>query len=248
MLLEMHRIFKRKVSVLVYLGGLLMLLRPLLVQITSLWRYTFHEIYLAAFATGVFTPFAALFPAVVFAAAFAEDHDSGTIRMCMMRIGRKGYAGRRVMTAIIGGGLMMASYVVLVLIFGAVFAGKAGTTESAQLIDSTLWGRYEILTRYGGAGMYAGKTALAFLFGAVWALFGLVVSALTVNIYIAAIVPLGVYMALWYFLPGSPLNPVYLLRGDSKILPSLGFAFFIQMLAIVCLAVLSEVIILRRVR
>ncbi|MBQ6602584.1 MAG: hypothetical protein IJH99_04205 [Eubacterium sp.] len=243
---ELRRTLKRKVPLLAFFGGLAMLLHPLLRLITSLGRYTLHECYMFAFATGDFTPFAAFFPAVMFATVFAEDYASGGIRMCMFRTGRMGYIRQRILTTIMGGGFSMAAYVILVLLFSAAFVRQPGTAESADLLSRTLWGRYEFLTDYGGAGMYACKIVLAFLFGAVWALFGLAVSALTANIYCAVIVPLGVYMGLWYFLAGNPFNPIYLLRGDTTILPSVGFIFAVQLAAMAVLAAVSGLLIYRR--
>ena len=241
----MRRIWRRKVSVLVFLGGLLMLLRPLLVQLPDLSRYSFFELYMFAFAAGDFTPFAALFPSAVISTVFAEDYLSGTIRMAMIRTGRKRYARNRIISTIVLGGGMMALYVILVLIVGAIFA-KSPDSAEGYAKTLTLWGRYDLALRYGGALMYAGKVLLAFLFGAVWGLFGLVVSVVTTNVYSTAIVPLGVYMALWYFLDMNPLNPIYLLRGDSTILPSIGFVFAVQLSAVAALSILSGFLMLRK--
>ena len=246
---ELRRTLKRKVPLLAFFGGLAMLLHPLLVQPQFLSRYTLHEIYMQAFGIGDFTPFAAFFPAVMFATVFAEDYGSGCIRMCMLWTGRMGYIRRRILVTIVGGGSAMAAYVPLVLLFGAAFARQPTAADHSyltELLNMTLWGRYAFLTGNGGAGMYLCKIVLAFLFGAVWALAGLAASALTANRYSAVIIPLGVYMAMWYFLALNPFNPVYLLRGDSLYLPSIGFIFAVQLSAMAALAAMSGLLIYRR--
>ena len=125
----------------------------------------------------------------------------------------------------------MSAVVSAVMVVCALLANEPETAQTTDFLKSTIWARMGIVTLYGGSLYVALKLVLGFLFGAVWALVGLVVSVLFTNQYITYIAPFVIYQILWFLLEGSALNPVYMLRGDSNYIPSFSFILIYQGIA-----------------
>lgn len=122
---------------------------------------------------------------------------------------------------------MMAFVFGVVILICAGLANLPETAETAAFMRKTIWAEMGLVVEHPVLlGML--KILLAFLFGAVWAMVGLVVSVLCANPYITCIAPYVLYQVLWLLLEGSALNPVYYLRGDSDFIPSFWFAVVYQ--------------------
>lgn len=66
----------------------------------------------------------------------------------------------------------------------------------------------------GGLLVLGLKLILAFVFGFLWALVPLAISAWVPNRYVTLIAPFVLYQCMWALLSGTPFNPVGLLRCD----------------------------------
>lgn len=192
-----------------------------------------------------FTPFACLFPLLPFSLSFVDEYNSGYVRFCVIRERRGSYVWRKLVINALVGGLMMA------LAFGITFLAGIWISfptkgDASGFYECTIW--YPLLSVGGGKLVLFLKTGLAFLFGAVWSSVCMAVSAVAMNRYVALVGTFVLYQLLWNFLPGSPINPVYLLRGDNGVYVSSANPALIQGMTLVIVLLVSGALLQRRVR
>lgn len=158
-----------------------------------------------------FTPFAAIFPLIPYATSFVDDVQSGYIKSILMRTGMKRYAKMRIMSVAVSGGLTI--FLPFLMIFAIISViGVPTTSENvSEVFLHLIWSPY--VTVGGGILVMTAKLLLAFLFGAVWSLLGLLISTIVSNRYVTIIAPFVIYQALWILMPPQ-LNPLIFLRGD----------------------------------
>lgn len=209
--------------------GLLFILRPFF-EAYQVWERMSPVLLLSLpFGSSDFTPFAAIFCVLPFADSFCVDADSNFANSIVLRVGGRRYALQRCITVAISGAVVMGT-IVLVTIMSCVFAaGLPETAESADFMRNTIWARMNVILTFNGTLFYAGRLLLAALFGALWALVGLAISTVLTNRYVTLVAPFILYQVLWYLLSESPINPVYLLRGDDQRIPSLAFVVMYQL-------------------
>jgi len=165
-----------------------------------------------------FTPFAAIFPVLIYSTMFCEEYNCGFIKSIILRIGGKKYILSRIFaTAISGAATIGISFLLLSVCLLVI--GVPATRENAQAFTNTIWWPYVQIG--GGALVLLGKIVLGLLFGAVWGLVALYVSTIFANRYVTLIAPFVIFQALWIIFQRIPyLNPLLLLRGDF---PATGF-------------------------
>jgi hypothetical protein len=165
-----------------------------------------------------FTPFASLFAVLPGSASFCDDYNSGYIKNIAIRVGWKRYAkGRIVSTAVSGGlaiALPMAILFIIVLLGALPTTGIQNYAEESGFYANSIW--ENLVYVGGGAYVLFLKTILGFVFGMVWALVGLAISAYIPNKYVTFLAPFVLYQALWVLLRKQWFNPVYLVRGDGS--------------------------------
>lgn len=227
--------------------GLALFLHPLLLSSES-WK-SYSPMQLLALPLGIsdFTPFAAVFCVLPFADSFCEDYKSGYYNQISLRTGVKKYALSRCATVAVSGAIPMGIFMLVAIVLSRLVAGQIDTVEATAFLGSTIWAKANIILPYSGLILYAFRILLAVLFGALWALVGLLISTLVMNRYITLIMPFVIYQALWYFLDGTIINPVYLIRADHAAIPSLGFVIIYQTIWLAVLATLSVLGIRKRV-
>jgi len=165
-----------------------------------------------------FTPFAVIFPVLIYSTMFCEEYNSGFIKSIILRIGGKKYMLSRIFaTAISGAATIGISFSLLSVCLLVI--GVPTTRENVQAFTNTIWWPYVQIG--GGALVLLGKIVLGAMFGAVWGLVALYVSTIFANRYVTLIAPFVLYQALWVIFQRIPyLNPLLLLRGDY---PATGF-------------------------
>ena len=210
--------------------------------------YSPMQLLVEAVAGSDFTPFAAIFCVLPFADSFCDDLNSGYLNAIIGRIGSRCYAFKRCASVAISGGLV-TSFIMLLTILVCVLSGMIPDTEETIMpLMNSIWGRMGIVLTANGAVMYTLRILTAFLFGELWALVGLTVSVCLPNRYVTLIAPFVIYQGLWYFLEEKAINPVYMFRGDSNFIPSLGFLIGYQLLCIAVCTAISAIGITRRVK
>lgn len=242
---DMKRMFHGAGFYLAFLISLLILLRPLKEAIFEKADGTFFQFLSVPLALSDFTPFAALFCVIPYAWSFCEDYNTGYIKNIISRIGIKKYSLQRCFTVMLSGGILMASIILTVCLICAGLATMPEISESAAFLSRTIWADLNLLFVADGLAVVGLRVLLAFLFGSLWSLSGLVVSVLITNRYITLIAPFVVYQILWFLLEGNAFNPVYQLRGDSNYLPSLWFVLGYQ-ICLIALCILFSCVGIRK--
>lgn len=161
-----------------------------------------------------FSPFAAIFPVLAYAAVYCEEYNSGYLRMILHRTGYAGFMKVRAVTVACSGGMMImlpiTAVCLMVYIGGA--PGIPADSDEGLLAGTKIM---EALIKYGDWYVVAGKVVLGFLFGALWALVGFAFAVWIPNRYVSLLAPFILYDTLWLFIGNRPFNPVYLLSGDD---------------------------------
>lgn len=227
--------------------GLLFILRPFFEAYQVWHRMTPALLLSLPFGSSDFTPFAAIFCVLPFSDSFCEDYNSGYVNAIALRTGVKKYSIRRCASVALSGGAVMGLIVTVTIILCAAAAGLPETAESADFMRHTIWARMDIILPFNGLFFYTGRVLLGILFGMLWALVGLLISTLVTNRYVTLVAPFVLYQALWYLLSLTPINPVYLLRGDDGRIPSLAFVVIYQSALILLCALVSSYGIRRKV-
>lgn len=174
-----------------------------------------YFIMIEVFAASGFTPFAAIFPGLAYAAVYCEEYSSGYIKMIYSRMLPGKFALTRIVTVALSGGTMLAVPFIIVLGIAYCFGIPGIPTGSDEgLLAGTALVFY--IENYGEWYIFLWKVILGFLFGGIWALAGLAFAVWFSNKYVALIAPFVLYEAMWLALGElSVLNPMYLMRGDD---------------------------------
>lgn len=161
-----------------------------------------------------FSPFAAVFPVLAYAAAYCEEYNSGYLQMILHRTGYAGFLRVRAVTVACSGGMLIAlpvAIVCLIVYIGGAPGLPAGS-DSDILSGSKI---IEAIAKYGDWYVVGGKVVLGFLFGALWALVGFAFAVWIPNRYVSLLAPFILYDTLWLFIGFRSFNPVHLLSGDD---------------------------------
>lgn len=161
-----------------------------------------------------FSPFAAVFPVLAYAAVFCEEHNSGYLRMILHRTGFAGFMRVRAVTVACSGGLMIAAPIaaVCLIVYMGGAPGIPADSDEGLLAGTKI---IEAIIKYGDWYVVGGKVVLGFLFGALWALVGFAFAVWIPNRYVSLLAPFILYDTLWLFIGNRFFNPVYLLAGDD---------------------------------
>lgn len=243
---DLARIFRSWRIYIAAFAGLLLMTRPVILELKYRAGYSPMQLLVNAVAGSDFTPFAVIFCVLPFAESFCEDLNSGYLNAVICRIGIRRYALKRCASVAVSGGIV-ASFIMLFTILLCVAAGALPDTEETIMpFMNSVWARMGIVLTANGAVMYILRVFTAFVFGAVWALVGLAVSVCMPNRYITLLAPFIIYQGLWYLLSEKAVNPVYLFRGDSNYIPSFGFLLGYQLFWIGVCAAISAIGMARR--
>lgn len=247
---EIKRILIRPALYISILLGLLILNRPLFENIISgtIGEGSISQFLSVPFALSDFTPFATVFCVLPYADSYCEDYNSGYYRFTVCRLGSKKYAYLRSVNVALSGGLVMASIILITILFCGSLANLSDTSDRIEFMRNSIWVRSGIIYVMNGIPYLALRVVFGFLFGCVWALVGLFISTILTNKYVTYIAPFVLYQLLWFVLAETKWNPVYLLRGDSGFIPSISFVLIYQTVVIILLLVVSSLLIRRKVR
>lgn len=158
-----------------------------------------------------FTPFAGIFPCLPYSLRFVDEFNSGYIRFLLTRESRSDYIWKKILvTALAGGTMMLAAFTIVFI--ASLLLGNPTVSDASGFYSMSPW--YPFLTIWGGKVVLLLKLVLSFLFGCIWSMVCLLVSAVFMNRYVAFVGTFVIYQGLWQLLPGNLFNPVYLLRGD----------------------------------
>jgi len=199
---------------------------------------------------GLFAPFLAVLPA---ATLFCDDYNSGYIIPVIGRSGQKRYVAESISCVTLSGGLALLIPCFIAYTF-FLFNGKLNTHENmyngySTVFDETVYS--EIQYVWGGLFLYVLLLALAFLFGAVWALAGYLTSTITTNRYITLAAPFVIYftshLVLYRtntFLLFSPINMIF---PDGVFIPHPVFPFIYQIVLLLFFSFCSVGLIRRKI-
>lgn len=195
------------------------------------------SIIASARAFGIIGPYAPVFAIVPYSASIVEEVRSGYMKYVLLRMHRRDYALQKMISASVSGAfaLMIPFFI---LFFMAVLNG--GLSDMVVCPDFYLYTVWEnIFLNYGGLIVLTYKLLLVGLFGAIWALVGLVCACISNNRFITVVLPFVWYQASWMIFSESPYCPIHLLSADDIDLPSLSSVFVIDLSAILALLVIS---------
>lgn len=169
------------------------------------------EIIIDAMSLSGFGPFAAVFPAMGYSSQFAQEYNSGYLKMITSRMSWKQYGRIRILSVGLSGGLIMAVPFSVLMVYAYV----VGVHEVPEFVKGFVMGWY--LENYGSGYVLGLKVLLGFLFGVMFSLISLAFAVWSANRYVAMIAPFILYEALWALLPLKVmfLNPIYMVRGDD---------------------------------
>lgn len=175
--------------------------------------YLYYVATMMAFSG--FTPFACVYPALANAISFCDEYNNGYLPFILHRSGIKHYYFSKIGGVGIIGGLTI--FIPMFLAFLAIVMFSAPLTDltnfSAEgFYFETMWEEYLLMGK--GLLIMGMKLVLGFVFGFLWALVPLAISAWIPNRYVALIAPFVLYQSLWSLLTDSFFNPLYLLRCD----------------------------------
>lgn len=246
-LAECRRLFgSTKLYISLFIGTILFL-HPLVSNYVSWQFFTPIELLSFPLATSDFTPFASVFCVLPYVDSFCEEYNSGYYRFIIHRMGANRYAAIKCSVVAFSGALVMTVYMSFAIILSSICAGKVDDIDSVAFMQHTVWGKSNILLLCNGKIYYLLRILVAAMFGAVWALIGLLIASIITNKYIALVIPFVIYQFLWYSLSKAAINPVYLLRADDIRIPSLSFVIIYQTVWIMILSFLSVYCIKKRV-
>ncbi len=227
--------------------GFFVLVRPL-IDIWGTWQYyTPMELLSLPLGSSDFSPYAAIFCVLPFADSFCDDYISGYGRFITLRCGKKKYSVCRCFSVALSGGIVISTIMAMTIALCFLLAGQQETTDSMSFLSSSVWYKLGIVSPESVGIMCMLHIAVAFLFGALWALVGLSVSVIVPNQYVTLAAPFVLYQFLWFVLNESPLNPVYQFRGDSNFIPSFWFLILYQTMLITLCSLFSILGIRKRV-
>lgn len=193
-------------------SAMLIIMRGLIENSNLDGSISMYELILNAMALSGFGPFAAIFPVLAYSTSFCGEYRSGYLKLLLSRMSWKKYAATRILTTALAGGMVIA-LPFAVMCATAYHYGVHGLPQNGMYAGTNV--AYYI-QHYGDFYVMAGKVILGFLFGAMWALFGMAFAVWSGNKYVTLVAPFVLYEVMWLFLDFAPyLNPIRLYRGDS---------------------------------
>ncbi len=227
--------------------GFFVLIRPL-IDIWGTWQYyTPMELLSLPLGSSDFSPYAAIFCVLPFADSFCDDYSSGYGRFIAIRCGKKKYSLCRCFSVALSGGFVISTIMAATEVLCFLLAGQQETADSMSFLSASVWYKLGLVSPENVGVMCVLRIAVAFLFGALWALVGLCVSVIVPNKYVTLAAPFVLYQFLWFVLSESPFNPVYQFRGDSNFIPSFWFLIMYQTILIAFCSLFSVAGIRKRV-
>lgn len=205
------------------------------------------ELITDMFASSGFTPFAVVICLLPYSTIFCDEYRSSAARYAIVRTSRRAYAVGKIVSVCLSGVVVMT--VAASVVFAVAFAIGSRSPDASVpdwFINAPQWAKYGQNRQWGAIAGY--KIIFAALFGGVWALAGLLCSAVFLDRFVGLVVPFAIYQGLWGLLDKSPFNPVRLLRGDATQIQSVGFVIGVQSCAILLLGIASFLVINRRCR
>ena len=225
---DFRRIFSSWQVYVSIIGGLILILHPVLLS-SHIWELaTPLELFSIAMGISDFTPFAVIFAVLPYGASFCVDCQTEYANSIVSRIGFRKYAFGRWASVSLSGALVMGVMMSAAIVFCQIVSGAPETEESASFLGTGPWAIGNLPLAAHGLWFYILRVLLAMLFGSLWAAVGLIVSAIISNPYAALVLPFIIYQILWYLLELSIFNPLYYFRADYEGIPSLLFAFCFQ--------------------
>jgi hypothetical protein len=191
-------------------------------------------------------PFAALFCILPYSMSFCDEYNSSFTKNILLRTTTGRYAFSKILSIGFSGGLTIALVFSIVFVIAVIRGGPVTQDTLPGFYDMSIW--RDMALNSGGYMVLLWKLVLGFLFGIVWALLGLLMSCLFMNRFISILVSFCIYQSLWMVLSGRWYNPVYLLRGDGYLIPSLGHVVGAQLAIIMFAALISFIGVTRRCR
>lgn len=174
-------------------------------------------------AVSGFTVFLPVFPVLGYASRFCGEYESGYYRLILARMRAQKFAGVRILSVALSGGVIIALPYLLVCLVAVALSAPELAEMNVLGLDASGVNVLKIpedieMARigmtYGVTLMVALKVALGFLFGAAWALIGLAFAVWMTNRYVSLIAPFVLYQSLYILMPNR-LNPALLVRGDD---------------------------------
>ena len=189
-------------------------------------------------------PFAALFCILPYSMSFSDEYNSGYSKSILIRTTTGRYALSKILSIGFTGGFTIALAFAAVFTLAVIRGGPVTQDSLSEFYYMSIW--WEMALSNGGYTVLVWKLVLGILFGIVWSMFGLLMSCLFMNRFISILVSFCIYQSLWMLLSDKWYNPVYLLRGDRSIMPSLGHIIYTQLAIILVASVFSFIGITRR--
>ncbi len=202
-------------------------------QLDYLYYMTFAESF-----SGLH-PFAILFCMLPYAASFFDERKSGYTQYALLRAPRRRYIAVKMLAVSCAGAAALAlPYIAVALIGVILFLPVTAQTLSGYYIG-TLW--EPIILGWGPGWVIAIKAGLMALFGAVWALPGLISASFFSTRLAVFVVPLVCYQALWTAVGSSLWFPMEYMIARSSLIPSLLMVLGRQMMYAAALVALCAI-------
>lgn len=184
------------------------------------------------------SPFASAFCSFPVSWIFTDEYVDGFSKSALLRTTHSNYIRGILLETLLIGSMTIAVPYMFLFLFAMIKAGPSSSITLSDYYRDTIWQTMALYN--GGYPVLIGKLLLAILFGWVWALMGLITSAISLNRYVGAIVPFIICQTLWAVLENSKWNPVYLLNGNGPYWNSIGEIVAIQLSFCVILAIAAN--------
>lgn len=197
-----------------------------------------------------FTPFAAIFPLLPYATSFCDEYNSGYVKNIVTRVGLGKYIKTKIISVGLSGALAIGVPFFIIFILITIIGAPTTAGNLSEAYIGKIWESCAPIG--GGTLVLAAKLLLGLLFGSVWALVGLAISAWFTNRYVTIVGPFVLYQGLWILLANLPINPLYMLRGDfgrpGEFIGSYIYILFYQIIWISILVIITAFGIRRRIK
>ncbi len=237
------------IAVLAALGIMIYPLRDSLKMIFAAPRASYLYYVEKVHALGTFDLFAPAIAAIPFGAAFYNDFKSGYGKFILTRTSRSEYLISKALSCGITGGLAIFLPNLTLDVFLWSFARPQTVSDNRTFPQENI---AELEGLNGGLNLMLILLALAFLFGAAWALAGLAVSAFIPNKFAAYASPFMIYFASSLILAQNEetlkFSPINMLYPNYRGIPSLAFCFIYQSILIIAAAATFVIRADRRLR
>ena len=243
----------------IVIGTIMLLWRDIINNINYISKFgsielggMFLENFDFAVSHSTFSIFAPILAALPSAIMFCEDYNSGYIRNILVKKKKKEYIKETLICSTVSGGLAIFIPMFILMLY-CLITGELNVQGASQF-DTLLSGTIFDNIQYIWNGLFVAIVflILAFLFGAVWSNFSLMVSSIKPNRYVSLVAPFSIYyfLHLIFYRMGDLVifSPLTMLLPTVVFLPNMFYPCIYQIVILVGASVVFSILAKRRLK